>query len=521
MYDEIKVLSLSPTSVTVPANGTAEATLLVGCNGGTVNTIKLIAMTPLSIKDMTPSGGTTIVPEVSMSGNTVNYRPGHSLISSFQVVPSNKSKQWRVVVGTGISASAAGTGIKTFSVETQGGQSSSSAPVGGIVADNCMIAQYTDNSAKSETICFNFYGYDDASCSITVDGSATGKDSDTARLMMTAAQNVGPGMAQSIDITIDKLNNFKYTRVNVPCHSRVTVNKLTGTAKSATPMLIEDLKGNQTIIVDFGQKNTCSLTVQGTGDTANDAEAGFTVSGGSNNIGTLRKENNYKMTISGVKCGQTYYVRPSTCHTSKGPNTCTADITEQEIKNLQGDKVVMLNILQGSAKNITVDCEGNGSTGVTCWLSDTASADVKITADLTMGRTTNYNGNCSYIDYVDAPSVTVTIPKGSKSGSNSVTFHPGPANVNDIRHVDGKASGTGSYALDLSFVSAGLSISSTGGDKFTVNSAWAQKMSDIENNSYYYSSASSCAGTGAEYKNHVDFWHSVRQYQSSHLNSKP
>lgn len=42
-YEEIKVLSLSPTNVTVPANGTAEATLLVGCNGiGNTCAINLI-----------------------------------------------------------------------------------------------------------------------------------------------------------------------------------------------------------------------------------------------------------------------------------------------------------------------------------------------------------------------------------------------------------------------------------------------------------------------------------------------
>ena len=40
MYDEIKVLSLSPTSVTVPANGTAEATLIVGCEGNCGITVK-------------------------------------------------------------------------------------------------------------------------------------------------------------------------------------------------------------------------------------------------------------------------------------------------------------------------------------------------------------------------------------------------------------------------------------------------------------------------------------------------
>ena len=407
-----------------------------------INNIQLIAVTPLSIRDMNPSGGVTIVPEVSLDGNTVNYRAYLGRISSFQVIPSNTSKQWRLVPGSGVTASVSGSGVKTFSVDVRAtsgssgdtetsapvGDLQSGTPVGGGVASGCMLAQYTDNSAKSETICFKWFGGSDASCSINVDGSATGKDSDKATLSILTAQNAGtPGMATFKTVTINKSNNFKYTLKDIPCHSRVTVEELSG-ASSASPMKIDNLQGSATIYVRF-------------------------------------------------------------------------------------DKV--------SAKNITVDCEGNGSTGVTCWLSDTASADVKITADLTMGRTTNYNGNCSYIDYVAAPSVTVTIPKGSKSGSNSVTFHPGPANVNDIRHVDGKASGTGSYALDLSFVSAGLSISSTGGDKFTVNSAWAQKMSDIENNSYYYSSASSCAGTGAEYKNHADFWHSVRQYQSSHLNSKP
>ncbi|PWL77064.1 hypothetical protein DBY21_05510 [Candidatus Gastranaerophilales bacterium] len=121
------------------------------CKSGAAATIELSANTPLSITNTTAGdstgGGVTGMQNATISGSTVTVTASNDAdISSFKVTPSDKTKSWKLVPDDDISANVSGTGEKSFPVKLKANGS------------GCMYAEYSDQSAKSNEICFQTNG---------------------------------------------------------------------------------------------------------------------------------------------------------------------------------------------------------------------------------------------------------------------------------------------------------------------------------------------------------------------------
>ena len=195
------------------------------------------------------SNTTNTTPSVSVSGNTVTVTTWQDVtISGFTVVPSNKGKQWKLketdVGAGGYGANpTGGTGDKAFSVTISQYAFDEN-------EEHCLYAEYTDGSAKSNTVCFTKKegAATEDTISINTTGAATrgnthevqGKGTNSIRVM-----DRDKGEAEVIGICVQPSNNEKKWEIKKSGGTMWSVSPTNGTGGTCLSITLDNDTNNE------------------------------------------------------------------------------------------------------------------------------------------------------------------------------------------------------------------------------------------------------------------------------------